>query len=102
MWQQQQEVDSKTESGRQDSPVIDLTTLPTKLDSAFEELDLERPQRRLTSFFSEREVSCLDLLPDFHGRVDTYAPRDTHWNVAGNRLAAERIAAWLPAFQGTP
>jgi hypothetical protein len=69
-------------------------------------LDLELPQRRLTGFFADRGVPCLDLLPHFRGAADTYAPRDTHWNRRGNRLAAERIGPWLagltPSACGTP
>jgi hypothetical protein len=61
-----------------------------------EELDLEGPQRRLKAFLAERSVPCLDLLPAFRAVPDTYAPFDTHWNVAGNHLAAREIAAWLP------
>jgi len=60
-----------------------------------QELDLDGPQRRLQGFFSERGVRCLDLLPAFRRAPNTYAPCDTHWNVAGNRLAAREIAAWL-------
>jgi hypothetical protein len=58
-------------------------------------LDLELPQRRLAAFFQQQAVPCLDLLPAFRGQPDTFAPRDTHWNVRGNRLAASQIAAWL-------
>jgi hypothetical protein len=53
------------------------------------------PQLRLRAFFADQEVPCLDLLPAFERVPDTYAPRDTHWNRRGNRLAAEQIAAWL-------
>ncbi len=62
------------------------------------EIDLDLPQRRLAAFFAERDVPCLDLLPAFRGVADTYAVRDTHWNRRGNRLAAQRIAAWLAGF----
>jgi hypothetical protein len=58
-------------------------------------LDLDLPQRRLCAFCANRDVPCLDLLPAFRGVPDTYAPRDTHWNVRGNRLAAAAIAEWL-------
>jgi hypothetical protein len=58
-------------------------------------LDLERPQRRLAAFCAERGVPCLDLLDAFQKTPDTYAAHDTHWNVRGNRLAAELIAARL-------
>jgi hypothetical protein len=58
-------------------------------------LDLDAPQRRLAAFCGERGVPCLDLKPVLAGVPDTYAPRDTHWNVRGNRLAADAMAAWL-------
>lgn len=60
--------------------------------------DRDRPQRVLADFFGARGVPCLDLLPALRaaeagGR--TYAPRDTHWNARGNRVAADAIVAWL-------
>jgi hypothetical protein len=61
-------------------------------------VDVELPQRRLAAFFAGRGVPCLDLLPAFAGRPGLYAPNDTHWGVAGNRLAAERIAPWLTSW----
>jgi hypothetical protein len=58
-------------------------------------LDLRLPQERLGAFFQDRGVPCLDLLPAFADVRDAYAPCDTHWNVRGNRLAAEQIREWL-------
>jgi hypothetical protein len=72
-----------------------LTEALTEAGLTRQDLDLDLPQRRLAGFFAERGTPCLDLLPPFRGHTDTYAVRDTHWNVRGNRLAAERIAAWL-------
>ena len=66
------------------------------------EVDLELPQRRLTTFFAERGVPCLDLLPAFAKVPDAYAPRDTHWNERGNQLAADTIAAWLREIRQAP
>lgn len=63
-------------------------------------LDLQKPQRRLLAFFAERNVPCLDLLPSFKGVAETYAPRNTHWNLRGNRLAAEAIGKWIRALRG--
>src|SRR5262249_21177380 len=62
------------------------------------ELDLELPQRRLAAFFKSHDLPCLDLLPAFAEARDTSAPRDTHWNEAGTRLAADKIAEWLPTL----
>jgi hypothetical protein len=60
-----------------------------------DDLKIEAPQRRLRAWCAHNEVPCLDLLPYFRDRPDTYALRDTHWNGHGNRLAAEHIADWL-------
>ena len=75
---------------------------PAVLDQALhdakikrEALDLGLPQRRLCAFCAEHAVPCLDLLPCFQQAPDSYAVRDTHWNVRGNRLAAAQIANWL-------
>jgi lysophospholipase L1-like esterase len=59
------------------------------------DVDIGLPQRRLNTFFKERGVPCLDLLPAFQKAPDTYALHDTHWNEKGNRLAAEQLSAWL-------
>jgi hypothetical protein len=69
--------------------VLEFGTVP-ELD-----LDLGLPQRKLTGYFAQRGLSCLDLMPAFAAVPDTYRPRDTHWNENGNHLAAEQIAAWL-------
>ncbi len=65
-------------------------------------LDLDKPQRLLGAFLRERGVAALDLLPEFRARaaagVSLYMPRDGHWNAAGQRLAAVRIAARLEAL----
>lgn len=63
-------------------------------------VDLDLPQRRLRTFCSDREVPCLDLREVFASVPGTYAPRDTHWNVRGNRLAARHLAGWLPTILG--
>ena len=60
-----------------------------------DDIDVDLPQRRLNDFCLTERVACLDLLPAFAGKHDTYLPQDTHWNEKGNRLAAERLVAWL-------
>jgi SGNH hydrolase-like domain, acetyltransferase AlgX len=67
-----------------------------------DDIDLRLPQRRLLDFFADQGVSCLDLMPAFAPESDTYAPRDTHWNVRGNHLAARRIRQWLEEEIITP
>lgn len=61
-------------------------------------LDFVRPSRQLLGALTAAGVPVLDLLPDFvregEGRR-LYKLRDTHWNLAGNRLAADLIADHL-------
>ena len=59
------------------------------------QLDLARPNARLADALTREAIPFLDLLPVFADagqRTRLYKPRDTHWNLAGNRLAAETIA----------
>ena len=58
-------------------------------------LDMEYPQKRAREFLASRHTPCLDLLPVLKQNRGAYAPRDTHWNILGNRLAAEAITRWL-------
>jgi hypothetical protein len=77
---------------------INSAVLKTALRDAileFDDVDLDLPQRRLQAFCTDRDVSCLDLKPFFEDVPDTYALRDTHWNIRGNRLAAEKMAPWV-------
>lgn len=58
--------------------------------------DYARPNRVFGEMLRQREIDCLDLLPAFTAaatRQALYKPRDTHWNIAGNALAAEQLAA---------
>jgi hypothetical protein len=73
--------------------VRDRAMCDAKVDRGAFDLDL--PQRRFRDFCAARGVPCIDLLAAFREAPDTYAPRDTHWNVRGNRLAAAALAAWL-------
>lgn len=60
--------------------------------------DLELPQRFLLDYCAQKQIRCIDLLPAFraHGAQDgLYLPHDTHYNQAGNKLAAEQILAEL-------
>jgi acetyltransferase AlgX (SGNH hydrolase-like protein) len=65
---------------------------------AAQNLDFDQPNRLLTAALEPEDIRVIDLLPVFRARgasVPLYKPRDTHWNVAGNALAAETIAAAL-------
>ena len=65
-----------------------------------ESLDFARPTRVVAAALARADVSRVDLLPAFQQAGATrrlYKPSDTHWNIAGNRVAAETIA---PAVTG--
>jgi hypothetical protein len=58
------------------------------------DFDFERPNRRLREDLERRGVRYLDLLAPFTAATRDrrlYRPRDSHWNIAGNRLAADLI-----------
>ncbi len=65
-----------------------------RLDAA--EFDRDKPSRALVEWGGARGVDVLDLLPEFRARsTGASAARlyiDVHFNAAGHRLAAERIA----------
>lgn len=64
-------------------------------------LDFLRPYRLLVETLRKSGIEVIDLLDAFSAqhRADRplYKPRNTHWNIAGNRLAAEVIAAQIAA-----
>jgi len=58
------------------------------------DMDFSLPNKRLSAELDQAGLSYVDLLEPFrrvssHTRL--YKPYDTHWNIAGNRLAAEII-----------
>ena len=64
-----------------------------------DELDFDQPNKRLAQELQGRGIKHLDLLPAFRdasreaGRL--YIPRNTHWNIEGNRLAAALLIDFL-------
>lgn len=55
-------------------------------------LDFEQPSRALVAALTAAGVDTVDLTPAFVERATDgvlYKPQDSHWNVAGNALAAE-------------
>ena len=61
-------------------------------------LDFDRPNKRLIEELKARNMRYLDLLEPFRLRsrdVLLYKPRDTHWNIAGNQLAADLLQSFL-------
>ena len=60
--------------------------------------DLAYPNRLLSGYCREHEIGCIDMLAPFqqHGASQIlYKLRDSHWNEAGNRLAAGLIFDYL-------
>jgi lysophospholipase L1-like esterase len=69
-----------------------------RLDAAA--YDFERPQRLLRAFAAAEGIRVVDMLPQFRsaGRDGgLYLVRDSHWNAAGNRLAADILYEYLTA-----
>jgi len=63
-----------------------------------EDYDLALLQKKIGACASGLTIPCLDLLDAFraHGVTnDLYLPRNTHWNEAGNRLAAQVLFDYL-------
>ena len=62
--------------------------------------DLQQPNRRLAEAFERLSIAYLDLLPALSepDRPPLYRPRDSHWNIAGNRRAAEALLPWVAAY----
>ena len=59
-----------------------------------EDMCVDLPQQLLNAFFRRQGIPAIDLLPAFRraGRTRRlYKLRDSHWNEAGNHLAAESI-----------
>jgi hypothetical protein len=61
-------------------------------------LDFDRPTRVMDAALAAEGIARIDLLPAFRAegaRARLYRPQDTHWNLAGNRLAAAVLARAL-------
>lgn len=68
-------------------------------------LDFDYPNRLLGDRLSEYNIDYIDLLDNFREVSQTtrlYRPNDTHWNIAGNALAAELIKQHLSTQEFTP
>ena len=61
-------------------------------------MDFQQPNRIVGERLGAAGIPYLDLYPAFAAAAPTqrlYKPFDSHWNIAGNRLAAEQIADFL-------
>ena len=72
-------------------------------NSGAADFDFSLPNRRLTAKLRDEKIDYIDLLDAFaeaSARTVLYRPNDSHWNIAGNRLAADLIGSHLlPAPQ---
>jgi len=70
-----------------------------------ENLDLSYPDNLIVDFCRTHNIDCLDMLGPFQEQGKTrqlYSLRDSHWNEAGNRLAADLIFEYLEKNQLLP
>ncbi len=68
-------------------------------------LDLSYPDNLIVNFCRTHNINCLDMLGQFQEKGKTrplYALNDSHWNEAGNRLAADLILEYLEKNQLLP
>lgn len=76
----------------------EVLALPPARDET--DFDWDRPNRELAERMTELGVPVLDLTAAFRataGQRRLYRLNDSHWNLAGNALAAELLADWLRA-----
>lgn len=63
-----------------------------------EALDFSLPNRLITERLKQNEIDSIDLLEELKSTAEQkklYRPNDAHWNIEGNRVAAEIIARHL-------
>ena len=82
------------------NPELQATLLATYRIYRESRMDYLQPNRMLAERLDHGGIPFLDLYPAFAEAARTqrlYKPLDSHWNIAGNRLAAERITDFLVA-----
>lgn len=87
------QVDPALRSAVQDILTRQSLTPRTKVLDA--EWDNTIPNRKLAEALKGSNIDVVDLTDDFireSAKTRLYRKNDTHWNLAGNRLAAERIS----------
>jgi lysophospholipase L1-like esterase len=67
-------------------------------NSGVDDYDFTLPNRQLAAGLKELGIPYLDVLDDFvraASGTTLYRPNDSHWNIAGNKLAAEALEKWI-------
>ncbi len=66
------------------------------INGAFGEAD-PQPQSRVKTMLDKSDIEYIDLLPALRANKDiqTYYPRDAHFNPEGAEIVAESIAKWI-------
>jgi hypothetical protein len=68
-------------------------------------IDLSFPNQLVGKFLQQNHIHCLDMVPEFQEQSRStalYRINDTHWNEAGNKLAAEMILNFLRQHRMVP
>jgi hypothetical protein len=81
----------------------ELARASSKSAQASASFDFTLPNRLLRAKLEELKIDYIDLIAEFsvHSLEDKlYRPNDSHWNIAGNRLAARLIGQHLSAQLG--
>lgn len=74
------------------------TDVIAELKASQNDFDFQLPNRLLAEEFDRQQINYIDLLDDFRSASVAerlYKPQDTHWNIAGNELAAEIIYQYI-------
>ncbi len=66
----------------------------------FTNIDLHQPHQRLAEFFTDQQISFLNLTEPMithrrQNQTPLYFFGDSHWTVEGNRFVGDTLAAWL-------
>jgi lysophospholipase L1-like esterase len=63
-----------------------------------EQWDFSMPNKELANYLREAKIDYIDLYDTFKSGsedIRLYIPNDTHWNIPGNKLAADTIIEYL-------
>jgi hypothetical protein len=79
------------------NPVLQAKVLKA-LNTSSDELDFTLPNRFLNEQLKVHRIDHVDLLDDFSSasaQTNLYKPNNSHWNIAGNKLAADILTRYI-------